>query len=58
MENKRRRIPHMKPNILSFVLFALFTYFAPTLGVKAVVPPPDGGYPNFTTAEGQSALLV
>ena len=48
----------MKPNILSFVLFALFTYFAPTLGVQAVVPPTDGGYPNFTTAEGQSALLV
>jgi hypothetical protein len=24
--------------------------------VQAVVPPPDGGYPNFTTAEGQKAL--
>ena len=24
--------------------------------VQAVVPPPDGGYPNFTTAEGQNAL--
>ena len=47
----------MKPNILSFVLFALFTYFAATLGVQAVVPPPDGGYPNFNTAEGQSALF-
>ena len=23
----------------------------------AVVPPPDGGYPNFTTAEGQNALF-
>ena len=23
---------------------------------KAVVPPPDGGYPNFTTAEGTKAL--
>ena len=23
---------------------------------QAVVPPPDGGYPNFTTAEGQNAL--
>jgi Chaperone of endosialidase len=23
----------------------------------AVSPPPDGGYPNFTTAEGQNALL-
>jgi len=24
---------------------------------EAVVPPPDGGYPNFTTAEGQNALF-
>jgi len=24
--------------------------------VQAVVPPPDGGYPNFTTAEGYNAL--
>jgi hypothetical protein len=23
---------------------------------QAVVPPPDGGYPNFTTAEGDHAL--
>ena len=23
---------------------------------RAVVPPPDGGYPNFTTAEGSKAL--
>ena len=23
---------------------------------QAVVPPPDGGYPNFTTAEGTNAL--
>jgi hypothetical protein len=25
-------------------------------GAQAVVPPPDGGYPNFTTAEGDHAL--
>jgi hypothetical protein len=25
--------------------------------VQAVVPPPDGGYPGFNTAEGQNALL-
>jgi hypothetical protein len=24
---------------------------------QAVSPPPDGGYPNFTTAEGQNALF-
>jgi hypothetical protein len=26
-------------------------------GAQAVVPPPDGGYPNFTTAEGTKALF-
>jgi hypothetical protein len=26
-------------------------------GAQAVAPPPDGGYPNFTTAEGQNALF-
>jgi len=37
-------------------VFAWFgLYGAPnTFGV---VPVPDGGYPNFTTAEGQNALL-
>ena len=24
---------------------------------QAVIPPPDGGYSNFTTAEGQNALF-
>src|SRR5260370_25417981 len=46
----------MKPNTLYFILFALITYFAATLGVEAVVPTPDGCYPNFTTAEGCKAL--
>jgi hypothetical protein len=31
--------------------------FALLPGAQAVVPPPDGGYPNFTTAEGQNALF-
>ena len=30
--------------------------FVPLPKVQAVVPPPDGGYPNFTTAEGTKAL--
>jgi len=39
-------------------LFAAFTLicFAFSAQMQAVVPPPDGGYPNFTTAEGQNAL--
>jgi Chaperone of endosialidase len=38
-----------------FVAFALICFaLSPT--VQAVVPAPDGGYPNFTTAEGTKAL--
>jgi Chaperone of endosialidase len=48
--------PAMKPNTLSLVLFVLLTYFALSPKVQAVNPPPDGGYPNFTTAAGDHAL--
>jgi hypothetical protein len=37
--------------ILALICFALLPK------AQAVVPPPDGGYPNFTTAEGQNALF-
>src|ERR1041385_8149262 len=42
----------------TFRLFVAFTLVSLALsaGVHAVVPAPDGGYPNFTTAEGQNAL--
>jgi hypothetical protein len=36
---------------LAFACFGLFP------NAQAVVPPPDGGYPGFNTAEGQNALL-
>ena len=43
-----------KTTLLS--LFALGCFaFAPT--AQAVVPPPDGGYPGFNTAEGDNALF-
>jgi hypothetical protein len=44
---------HICVALASFALacFAL----SPT--AQAVVPPPDGGYANFTTAEGQNALF-
>jgi hypothetical protein len=38
------------------VLFAL-GFFAVSESARAVVPPPDGGYPGFNTAEGESALF-
>src|SRR6266545_2332992 len=51
---------HMKTimNIIqtAFTGFALACVAALT-DAQAVVPPPDGGYPNFNTAEGQNALL-
>jgi hypothetical protein len=40
--------------VLSLVILCLVAV-APTM--QAVVPPPDGGYPNFNTAEGQNALF-
>src|SRR5262249_47876538 len=41
-----------------FRLFVALTIicFALSPVAYAVVPPPDGGYPNLTTAEGQNAL--
>ncbi len=46
-----------KTNIIysAFALFA-FACFALAPGARAVTPAPDGCYPNYTTAEGCSAL--
>src|SRR5437899_10458127 len=42
--------------LLLVIAFTLLTVaILPT--TKAVVPPPDGGYPGANTAEGESALL-
>src|SRR5215208_8326776 len=38
------------------ILGAIFCALAFLPGVQAVVPTPDGCYPNFTTAEGCNAL--
>jgi len=43
-------------NITATILLAL-GFFALPQRTQAVSPAPDGGYPNFTTAEGQSALF-
>jgi hypothetical protein len=56
VKGKKTESRAMKANTLSLIPFALLAYFATTLGVEAVVPPPDGGYANFTTAEGTNAL--
>lgn len=35
----------------------VLTWFGFSQEAQAVLPPPDGGYPNFNTAEGQKALF-
>jgi len=44
---KRQNLIHI---LIGIVCIGLFP------NAQAVVPPPDGGYPNFTTAEGTKAL--
>ena len=45
----------MKPQNLIHILIGIVCIgFLPD--AQAVVPPPDGGYPDFTTAEGTNAL--
>src|SRR5882757_7098735 len=48
-----RSLPLWRGFLLIPLILVCFA-FAPQ--TRAVVPPPDGGYPNFTTAEGQQAL--
>ena len=45
----------MKNRYIMLHLFALGCLLCPV--ARAVVPPPDGGYPGNNTAEGQNALL-
>ena len=47
----------MKTTTLSLVLIPVLACFAISPRAQAVVPPPDGGYPGFNTAEGQNALF-
>ena len=47
----KKVMPSLSSIVFVFVCFAI----APL--VRAVVPAPDGGYPGFSTAEGQNALF-
>ena len=47
----------MKTKNLSLVLIPVLAYFSALPSSQAVMPPPDGGYPGFNTAEGQNALF-
>ena len=57
IEKDERKIQVMKSRVLIFtaILSAVACFdFLPQ--AEAVTPPPDGCYPNFTTAEGSNAL--
>ncbi len=45
-----------KTTILPLFIAGVLACFGPLPKALAVVPPPDGGYPNFTTAAGDHAL--
>jgi hypothetical protein len=48
----------MKNSIRSIAMIIFTLISIAVLAVaQAVVPPPDGGYPGFNTAEGEDALL-
>jgi trimeric autotransporter adhesin len=51
--------PLMQPKTTTLKVFISLVFFCFALCplAQAVVPPPDGGYPNFNTAEGQKALF-
>ncbi len=54
-KQKHHLMKTITKNHLSFVAVVLAS-FGLLPGAQAVVPAPDGGYPGFTTAEGQNAL--
>src|SRR5437763_8708816 len=53
----RRACTSMKLTIRLLVMSLVLLCFALLPQAQAVVPAPDGGYPNFTTAEGTKALF-
>jgi hypothetical protein len=50
-----RRVLSMKTTIVVSLAFLCLSAAGPD--AQAVVPPPDGGYSNFNTAEGQNSLF-
>ena len=54
-EHEERETNMKRANIIQILLGIVLVGVVPS--IRAVVPPPDGGYPNGNTAEGQNALL-
>jgi hypothetical protein len=51
-----KSIIQLKPATSQALIALALLYFGLLPQAQALVPPPDGGYPNFTTAEGTNAL--
>src|SRR5262245_6618465 len=51
------RLIHLRKLTLPFVIAVALLVVRTAPNAVAVVPPPDGAYPNLTTAEGQNALF-
>src|SRR5689334_24746134 len=50
------RMIQLKQRTPIFLIALVTVYLGLSPKAQAVDPPPDGGYPNFTTAEGDNAL--
>src|SRR6476660_6492720 len=53
----KKSINRSVPRLALLLIPLVVTCFAPLLRAQGVVPPPDGGYPGFTTAAGTKALF-
>src|SRR5215471_9143043 len=51
------RLIQLRQTTSVFLVAFGLTCFGPPSAVQAVTPAPDGGYPNFNTAEGTNALF-
>src|SRR5215469_18210034 len=56
-KHSMNRSNHLKKATAVCFVALGFTWLFPSGTVKAVNPPPDGGYANNNTAEGQQALF-
>jgi hypothetical protein len=55
-KGRTRNLPYLKETILLLLGNVVFACFGLLPQAQAVDPPPDGCYPNFTTAEGCNPL--
>jgi hypothetical protein len=57
LAKKKTKLNMKKSNVPFAAILLVFAWLPLSPEIKAVVPAPDGGYPNGNTAEGDSALF-